>query len=35
VIDLIRRLEEIDGRLGGDGPRALSAAVTNALEELG
>jgi Fe-S-cluster containining protein len=28
VLDLIRRLEAIDGRLGGEGPRALAAAVT-------
>ncbi len=28
VIDLIRRLEEIDQRLGGDGPRALATAVS-------
>lgn len=34
VVDLIRRLEEIDERLGGDGPRALPAAVTSALEEM-
>ena len=34
VIDLIRRLEEIDERLGGDGPRALPQAVATALEEM-
>lgn len=34
VVDLIRRLEEIDERLGGDGPRALPAAVASALEEM-
>jgi Fe-S-cluster containining protein len=27
VVDLIRRLEEIDEQLGGDGPRALPAAL--------
>lgn len=27
VIDLIRRLEEIDQKLGGDGPRALCGAI--------
>jgi Fe-S-cluster containining protein len=31
VIDLIRRLEEIDAQLGGDGPRALPAAVSSGL----
>lgn len=31
VIDLIRRLEEIDERLGGQGPRGLPAAVASAL----
>ena len=31
VLDLIRRLEAIDGRLEGDGPRALPAAVAEAL----
>jgi Fe-S-cluster containining protein len=31
VIDLIRRLEQIDEQLGGDGPRALPAAVSSAL----
>ena len=34
VLDLIRRLEELDRRLGGDGPRAIQAAVTDALDEL-
>ena len=29
VIDLIRRLEEIDEQLGGDGPPALPAAVSS------
>lgn len=32
VIDLIRRLEEIDERLGGEGPRALPDAVGAALD---
>jgi Fe-S-cluster containining protein len=31
VLDLIRRLEAADGRLGGDGPRALEAAVRGEL----
>lgn len=31
VIDLIRRLEEIDHHLGGDGPRALPASIADAL----
>lgn len=31
VIDLIRRLEDIDTALGGDGPRALPGAVADAL----
>ncbi len=31
VLDLIRRLEAVDARLGGDGPRALAAAVGDAL----
>lgn len=34
VIDLIRRLEELDRRLGGEGPRAIKAALADALEEL-
>ena len=29
VIDLIRRLEQIDEQLGGDGPRALPAAISS------
>jgi len=33
VLDLIRRLEAVDAQLGGDGPRALPAAVASALEE--
>jgi hypothetical protein len=32
VLDLIRRLEEIDERLGGDGPHALPVAVKSAME---
>jgi hypothetical protein len=31
VIDLIRRLEQIDEQLAGDGPRPLPAAVTSVL----
>jgi len=31
VLDLIRRLEAVDRRLGGDGPRAIEAAVADAL----
>ena len=31
VLDLIRRLEQIDARLGGCGPRALPGAVADAL----
>jgi Fe-S-cluster containining protein len=27
VLDLVRRLEAVDARLGGEGPRALEAAV--------
>ena len=34
VLDLIRRLEEVDRRLGGDGPRKIQAAVENALAEI-
>lgn len=34
VLDLIRRLEEVDRKLGGDGPRKIEAAVADALEEL-
>jgi len=34
VIDLIRRLETIDDSLGGNGPRLLQNAVTDALAEL-
>lgn len=31
VIDLIRRLEDIDTQLGGDGPRALPGAIDHTL----
>ena len=31
VIDLIRRLETVDARLAGSGPRALGAAIRDAL----
>jgi len=31
VVDLVRRLEDADAQLGGDGPRALPAAVASAL----
>jgi len=34
VIDLIRRLEEIDHAVGGNGPHAIEAAVRSALAEL-
>ena len=34
VLDLIRRLEEVDRRLGGIGPRKIQAAMADALEEL-
>jgi len=33
VVDLIRRLEAVDARLGGDGARALPGAVADALEK--
>jgi Fe-S-cluster containining protein len=33
VIDLIRRLEDLDVRMKGDGPRKITAAVADALEE--
>ena len=35
VIDLIRRLEEVDIELGGTGARALPAAIADALREMG
>ena len=34
VLDLIRRLEDLDVRLKGDGPRKIVPAITAALEEL-
>jgi uncharacterized protein len=34
VIDLIRRLESVDGGLGGTGPRQLQNAVTDALADI-
>jgi len=32
VLDLIRRLEEVDRQLGGDGPRKIEAALATALQ---
>jgi Fe-S-cluster containining protein len=34
VVDLIRRLEDLDARLRGDGPRKIEAAVADALDEM-
>jgi hypothetical protein len=34
VLDLIRRLERVDEKLGGDGPRALRSAIVEALQTL-
>ena len=34
VADLIRRLEVLDERLKGDGPRPIQGAVADALEEM-
>src|SRR5213082_1191109 len=34
VLDLIRRLEDVDLALNGSGPRPLQSAVADALEEL-
>ena len=34
VLDLIRRLEDVDLALNGDGPRPLQSAVADALEEM-
>ena len=34
VLDLIRRLEEVDRRLKGDEPRKIQAAVAAALDEM-
>lgn len=33
VLHLIRRLEQIDSELGGDGPHTLTQAVSWALEQ--
>jgi Fe-S-cluster containining protein len=33
ILDLIRRLEEVDGHLGGDGPHQIEAAIANALRQ--
>ena len=35
ILDLIRRLEEIDRDLGGDGPHKIEAAIVSALKILG
>ena len=34
VLDLIRRLEEVDRILGGNGPRKIEATVAEALEDM-
>jgi len=34
VLDLIRRLEDLDVRLKGDGPRKIQSVVADALEEI-
>lgn len=34
VADLIQRLEALDEKLGGDGPRPIQTAVTDMLEEI-
>ena len=34
VLDLIRRLEAVDRRLGGDGPLKIQAALAAALDEI-
>ena len=34
VLDLIRRLEEVDRRLGGEGPRKIQVAIATALAEM-
>jgi uncharacterized protein len=34
VLDLIRRLEDVDRRLKGDGPRKIQAAIADALDKL-
>ncbi|HRJ07755.1 MAG TPA: YkgJ family cysteine cluster protein [Prosthecobacter sp.] len=35
IADLIQRLEALDEKLGGDGPRALEGAVSDALARIG
>ena len=34
ILDLIRRLEELDRDLGGDGPQQIEAAIADALQKL-
>lgn len=34
ILDLIRRLEEVDRQLGGDGPRKIQSALVSALDEI-
>ena len=34
ILDLIRRLEELDRDLGGDGPHQIEAAIADALQKL-
>ena len=34
ILDLIRRLEEVDRDLGGDGPHQIEAAIADALQKL-
>lgn len=34
IVDLVRRLEDVDRQLAGDGPRRIQAAVAAALQEL-
>ena len=34
VLDLIRRLEAVDAKLGGSGPRSLSSAVPDELQKM-
>jgi len=34
VLDLVRRLEDVDVRLNGDGPRVLQKAIADALKEM-
>lgn len=34
VLDLIRRLEQVDADLGGHGPRTLQNAIADALDEV-